>query len=62
MSDEPNQNMLKVLYHNMQSLHNTLGELSLLLILNHMNMDVLCFTEHWLSSNHINISNIDHLS
>ena len=52
--------MLRVLYHNVQSLHNKLGELSLISSLNHMNMDVLCFTQHWLSSNHINISNIDH--
>jgi exonuclease III len=59
MVDKPNQNMLKVLHHNAQSLHNKLGELSLLLSLNHMNMDVLCFTEHWLSSDHINIVNID---
>jgi hypothetical protein len=59
MVDKPNQNMLRVLYHNVQSLHNKLGELSLISSLNHMNMDVLCFTEHWLSSDHINIVNID---
>jgi len=37
---------LKILYHNIQSLNNTLLEISILLSFDSLNADVLCFTEH----------------
>jgi len=46
---------LKILHHNVQSLNNTVLEISILLSFDSLNVDVLCFTEHWLREDPLNM-------
>jgi hypothetical protein len=39
---------LKILHHKIQSLNNTVLEISIFLSFDSLNADVLCFTERWL--------------
>jgi hypothetical protein len=48
-----------VLHHNIQSLSNKIQELSLYLHVSDTMVDVLCFTEHWLSGDQIKLINLD---
>jgi hypothetical protein len=50
---------LKVLHYNIQSLNNKILELSLYLHVSDTRIDVLCFTEHWISGDQINLINLD---
>jgi hypothetical protein len=48
-----------VLHHSIQSLNNKIQELSLYLHVSETMVDVLCFTEHWLSGDQIKLINLD---
>jgi exonuclease III len=54
-----NAHGLKLLHHNVQSLSNKLTELSITLSLEETSVDVLCFTEHWLSEYQLSSIYID---
>jgi hypothetical protein len=56
-----NSYALKILHHNVQIVSNNLLELSILLSLYYINVDILCFTEHWLMEEQIKLLNIDQL-
>ena len=45
---------LSVLYQNVQSISNKQTELDLVLELRLKNIDVLCFTEHWVKTDCLN--------
>jgi hypothetical protein len=49
----------KIMHHNVQSLNNKIPELKLTLSINDFNMDILCLTEHWLSSDHMYVVKFD---
>jgi hypothetical protein len=50
---------LTVLHYNIESLNNKIQELSLYLHVSDTMIDVLCFTENWISSDQINLINLD---
>ena len=50
---------LKLLHHNVQSLNNKLLEISVMLTVDKLDINILCFTEHWLLDDQLNIINID---
>jgi hypothetical protein len=50
---------LGLMHHNVQSLNNKLLGIAMMLTVDNLNMNILCFTEHWLLEDHMNITNID---
>jgi hypothetical protein len=50
---------ITVLHHNIQSLNNKIQELSLYLHVSETMVNVLCFTEHWLSGDQIKLIILD---
>jgi hypothetical protein len=62
MVNSGNSNNLKVLHHNIQSLNNKTLELSLFIHDTDIMIDVLCFTEHWLSMDQISLINVGQYS
>jgi hypothetical protein len=49
----------ELMHHNMQSLNNKLLDIAMMLTVDNLNMNILCFTEHWLLEDQINVTNID---
>jgi hypothetical protein len=50
---------LTVLHQNVQSISNKLIELDLVLKSNQKNIDVLCFTEHWVKEDYLKLIQIE---
>lgn len=50
---------LSVLHQNVQSISNKIVELDLVLKSSLGNIDVLCFTEHWVKEDYLNLIQID---
>jgi hypothetical protein len=48
-----------LLHHNVQSLSNKLLDIAILLATDHSNLNILCFTEHWLLEGQLKVLNID---
>jgi len=40
---------IRLLHHNVQRLNNKLLDIAILLATDHSNINILCFTKHWLS-------------
>jgi hypothetical protein len=54
-----NEEILSVLHHNVQSINNKLVELDLLFNSSLKHIDVLCFMEHWIKEDNLDIIKID---
>ena len=50
---------LRLLHHSVQSLNNKLIEITIMLTVDKLNVNILCFTEHWLVEDQLNVVNID---
>jgi len=50
---------IRLLQHNVRSLNNKLLDIAILLATDHSNINILCFTEHWLAEVQLQVSNID---
>ena len=50
---------LRILHHNVQCLNNKLLDIKMMLTIDNLNANILCFTEHWLLEDQMNILNID---
>jgi hypothetical protein len=48
-----------LLHNNVQSLSNKLLDIAIILATEHSNLNILCFTEHWLSEVQLKVLNID---
>ena len=57
-----NGNNLNVVHQNIRSLRGKCGELEILLETEINNVEVLCFTEHWLNCHNIHAININHFT
>ena len=53
---------LRILHHNVQSLSNKKNEITMMLSVDRMHINILCLTEHWLREDQLNVVNIDHFS
>jgi len=49
---------IRLLHHNVQSLSNKLLDIAIMLATEHSNINILCFTEHWLSEVQLKVLNI----
>jgi hypothetical protein len=52
-------NELLILHHNVQSMRNMLPELVVLLNTEFIDLDILCFSEHWLNDEQIKTLKLD---
>jgi hypothetical protein len=43
-----NEYKIRLLHHNVQSLNNKLLDIAVMLMVDNLNVNILCFTEHWL--------------
>ena len=50
---------IRLLHHNVQSLSNKLLDIAILLATDYSNINILCFTEHWLLEAQLQVLNID---
>ena len=50
---------MRLLHHNVQSLNNKLTETAMMLNVDKLNVNILCFNEHWLVEDQLNVVNID---
>jgi hypothetical protein len=50
---------LRILHHNVQSLNNKLHDIKMMLTIDNLSVNILCFTEHWLCEDQMNVLNID---
>lgn len=48
-----------ILHHNVQSLNNKLLDIAMMLTVDNLNKNILCFTEHWLVEDQMNVLNIN---
>jgi hypothetical protein len=55
-----NEYEIRLLHHNVQSLNNKLLDIAVMLAAENLNMNILCFTEHWLLEVQMNVTHIDH--
>jgi hypothetical protein len=55
-----NDYAIRLLHHNVQSLNNKLLDIAIMLTTGNLNVNILCFTEHWLSEVQMNILNINY--
>jgi hypothetical protein len=54
-----NDYSIRLLHHNVQSLNSKLLDITMMLIVDSLNVNILCFTEHWLLEDQMNVLNID---
>jgi len=50
---------IRLLNHNVQSLSNKLLDIAVILATDYYNINILCFTEHWLSDAQLQVLNIN---
>jgi hypothetical protein len=55
-----NEYEIRLLHRNVQSLNNKLLDIAVMLAAENLNVNILCFTEHWLLEVQMNVINIDH--
>ena len=55
----PQDYEIRFLHHNVQSLSNKLLDIAIMLATEHSKINILCFTEHWLSEVQMKVLNID---
>ena len=53
---------LRILHHNVQNLSNKKNEITMMLSVDRMHINILCLTEQWLREDQLNVVNIDHFS
>ena len=53
---------LRILHHNVQSLSNKKNEITMMLSVDRMRINILCLMEHLLREDQLNVVNIDHFS
>jgi hypothetical protein len=55
-----NEYKVRLLHHNVQSLNNKLLDIAIMLTAENLNVNILCFTEHWLLEAQMKVLNIDY--
>ena len=55
-----NEYEIRLLHHNVQSLNNKLLNIAVMLTAENLNVNILCFTEHWLLEARMKVINIDY--
>jgi hypothetical protein len=53
-----NEYEIRLLHHNVQSLNNKLLDIAVMLTIENLNVNILCFTEHWLLEAQMKVINI----
>ena len=55
-----NEYEIRLLHHNVQSLNNKLLDIAVMLTAEYLNVNILCFMEHWLLDTQTKVTNIDY--
>jgi hypothetical protein len=55
-----NEYKIRLLHHNVQSLNNKLLDIAVMLTVDNLNVNILCFTEHWLLEAQMKVININY--